>query len=241
MSRPDHIAIIMDGNGRWASRRGLPRAVGHRKGVEALRDTVRAVGERRVPVRTLFAFSSENWRRPPEEVGELMRLLKHFIRRDLAELHAERVRVRVIGARANLDADILALLEEAENLTAGNDGMTLVVAFNYGARDEMARAVRAIAARVADGDLAAERIDEDTIAEHLDTSGLPNPDLIIRTSGELRLSNFLLWQAAYAEFVFEPCAWPDFGRDQLDAALDEYARRQRRFGAVAPPPRMVAS
>ena len=229
----------MDGNGRWASRRGLPRAMGHRRGVEALRETVRAVGERGIRFLTLFAFSSENWKRPEQEVSELMRLLKRFIRRDLAELHAERVRVRVIGARDNLSPDILSLLEEAEALTRDNDGMTLVVAFNYGARDELARAMRGIASRVQSGEIAADAICEATIADHLDTSGLPNPDLIVRTSGELRLSNFLLWQAAYSEFVFSPVPWPDFTADDLDNALNEYAGRQRRFGDV--PKRAVAS
>lgn len=229
---PEHIAIIMDGNGRWATHRGLPRAMGHRRGVEALRDTVRAVGERGVRYLTLFAFSSENWSRPEEEVSELMRLLKRFIRRDLAELHRENVRVRIIGARDNLDADILSLLLEAETLTRDNNGMTLMVAFNYGARDEIARAMRSIATQVKCGAIDPETIEEATIAEHLDTSGVPNPDLIIRTSGELRLSNFLLWQAAYSEFVFVPCNWPDFDRAQLDAALAEFTARDRRFGRV---------
>ena len=229
---PEHIAIIMDGNGRWATHRGLPRAMGHRRGVEALRDTVRAVGERGVRYLTLFAFSSENWSRPEEEVSELMRLLKRFIRRDLAELHRENVRVRIIGARDNLDADILSLLLEAETLTRDNNGMTLMVAFNYGARDEIARAMRSIATQVKCGTIDPETIEEATIAEHLDTSGVPNPDLIIRTSGELRLSNFLLWQAAYSEFVFVPCNWPDFDRAQLDAALAEFTARDRRFGRV---------
>ena len=229
---PEHIAIIMDGNGRWATHRGLPRAIGHRRGVEALRDTVRAVGERGVRYLTLFAFSSENWSRPEEEVSELMRLLKRFIRRDLAELHQENVSIRIIGARDNLDADILALLLEAETLTRDNDGMTLIVAFNYGARDEIARAMRSIAAQVKCGAIDPETIEEATIAEHLDTSGLPNPDLIIRTSGELRLSNFLLWQAAYSEFVFVPCNWPDFDRTHLDSALADYQARDRRFGRV---------
>ena len=229
---PDHIAIIMDGNGRWATRRGLPRAVGHRKGVEALRATVRAVGEAGVRHLTLFAFSSENWARPAEEVGELMRLLRRFIRRDLAELHANDVRVRVIGRREGLATDIAALLDEAERLTAGNDGLTLCVAFNYGARDEIARAARAIAERVARGEIAPGEIDEASVEAHLDTATMPAPDLVIRTSGERRLSNFLLWQAAYAELVFLPCCWPDFGRAELDAALAEYATRRRRFGGL---------
>ena len=240
MTTPDHIAIIMDGNGRWAQRRGLPRAVGHRKGVEALRETVRAVGERRVPFLTLFAFSSENWTRPDDEVGELMRLLRRFIRRDLAELHQNDVRVRVIGRRGDLTPDILSLLEEAETLTAGNRGMTLCVAFNYGARDEIARATRAIAARVRSGELDCEAVDEETVAAHLDTAGMPCPDVVIRTSGELRLSNFLLWQAAYAEFVFVDCCWPDFGRDQLHAALSDYSGRQRRFGGIVEPERVAS-
>ena len=232
MRTPDHIAIIMDGNGRWATHRGLPRAVGHRRGVEALRDIVRAVGERGIRHLTLFAFSSENWKRPPEEVAELMRLLKRFIRRDLADLHKENVRVRIIGARDDLDPDILSLLLEAETLTRDNDGMTLVVAFNYGARDEIARALRSIAEKVKVGALDPTAIGEATISEHLDTNDLPNPDLIIRTSGEIRLSNFLLWQAAYSEFVFVPCNWPDFDAAQLDGALAEYASRDRRFGGV---------
>ena len=232
MTTPDHIAIIMDGNGRWATRRGLPRAFGHRKGVEALRECVRALGDHRVPFVTLFAFSSENWARPEDEVGELMGLLKRFIRRDLAELHQNDVRVRVIGRRDGLAPDILALLGESERLTAGNRGMTLQVAFNYGARDEIARATRAVALKVARGELAAESVDEGTIEAHLDTAGVPAPDLVIRTSGEQRLSNFLLWQAAYAEFVFRPECWPDFDRAALDAALAEYAGRKRRFGGL---------
>ena len=235
---PDHIAIIMDGNGRWATRRGLPRAFGHRKGVEALRETIRALGDRRIPFVTLFAFSSENWSRPDEEVGELMGLLKRFIRRDLAELHQNDVRVRVIGRRDGLAPDILALLEEAERLTAGNRGMTLQVAFNYGARDEIARATRTIALKVARGEIAPDAVNEKTIEAHLDTSGVPSPDLVIRTSGEQRLSNFLLWQAAYAEFVFCAECWPDFDRAALDAALVEYAGRKRRFGGLDAPARM---
>ncbi len=223
----------MDGNGRWAKARGLPRTMGHRRGVEALRDAVRAVGQLGIEVLTLFAFSSENWRRPQDEVSELMSLLKIFIRRDLAELHREGVRVRIIGARDNLPGDILGLLEEAESLTRGNTGTTLVIAFNYGARDEIARAARRIAERVAAGELRSEDIDASAMDAHMDTAGLPELDLIIRTSGEQRLSNFLLWQSAYAELVFLPCLWPDFDRAALQAALDEYASRDRRFGAVS--------
>nr|WP_083507605.1 isoprenyl transferase [Aureimonas frigidaquae] len=233
MSHPRHVAIIMDGNGRWAKARGLPRTMGHRRGVEALRATVRAVGEMGIKVLTLFAFSSENWRRPREEVGELMSLLKLFIRRDLAELHREGVRVRIIGARDNLQPDILNLLEEAEALTAANQGTVLVIAFNYGSRDEIARAARRIAERVAAGELSAATIDADVLDAHMDTAGLPEPDVIIRTSGEQRLSNFLLWQAAYTELVFVPCLWPDFDRDALESALADYAARNRRFGGVS--------
>ena len=234
LPRPDHLAIIMDGNGRWATRRGLPRVVGHRKGVETLRDIVRAVGEEGVGYLTLFAFSSENWTRPADEVRELLALLRRFIRRDLAELHRENVRVRVIGERDTLDGDIRQLLEEAERLTCGNDGLQLVIAFNYGGRDEIARAMRSLGRRIAEGSLAPDAITEETVSASLDTAGMPAPDLIIRTSGEKRLSNFLLWQAAYAEFVFVPCAWPDFDRDELRSALFEYARRHRRFGGIAP-------
>nr|BAT28398.1 UDP pyrophosphate synthase [Aureimonas frigidaquae] len=207
--------------------------MGHRRGVEALRATVRAVGEMGIKVLTLFAFSSENWRRPREEVGELMSLLKLFIRRDLAELHREGVRVRIIGARDNLQPDILNLLEEAEALTAANQGTVLVIAFNYGSRDEIARAARRIAERVAAGELSAATIDADVLDAHMDTAGLPEPDVIIRTSGEQRLSNFLLWQAAYTELVFVPCLWPDFDRDALESALADYAARNRRFGGVS--------
>ena len=230
----------MDGNGRWATRRGLPRAAGHRKGVEALRATVREVGRQRIPYLTLFAFSSENWSRPAQEVRELLGLMKRFIRRDLAELHRENVRVRVIGDRTTLSSDILDLLVKAETVTRDNTGLTLVVAFNYGARDELTRAMRAIAARVERGEIAVDSIGEETIDGALDTAGLPCPDLIVRTSGEMRLSNFLLWQAAYTEFVFAPCAWPDFDAEELAACLRAYASRDRRFGGVAEP-RSLAS
>ncbi|MCQ8782569.1 isoprenyl transferase [Aurantimonas sp. MSK8Z-1] len=233
MGHPRHVAIIMDGNGRWAKARGLPRTMGHRRGVEAVRETVRAAGDFGIEYLTLFAFSSENWRRPREEVDELLRLLKIFIRRDLADLHKEGVRVRVIGARDNLSPDILGLLEEAESLTRNNQRTTLVIAFNYGARDEVARAVRRIAAKISSGEVAIDAVDAECLDAHLDTAGIPDPDLIIRTSGELRLSNFLLWQAAYSEFVFLPCLWPDFDRDALAQALAEYASRSRRYGGIA--------
>jgi len=231
--QPQHVAIIMDGNGRWAKARGLPRTMGHRRGVEAVREAVRTAGDVGIRYLTLFAFSSENWRRPAEEVNELMGLLKLFIRRDLADLHKEGVRVKVIGGRDNLKPDIRSLLEEAENLTRDNRHTTLVIAFNYGGREEVARAVRRIADKVASGELLAETVDEDMVGAHMDTAGIPDPDLIIRTSGELRLSNFLLWQAAYSEFVFLPCLWPDFDRKAFEGALEDFAGRDRRFGGVS--------
>jgi len=229
---PRHVAIIMDGNGRWASARGLPRSEGHRRGVEALRRTVRAAGDLGVQILTIFSFSSENWTRPPAEVRELMGLLRRFIRNDLAELHRNGVHVRVIGERDDLSHDIRSLLEEAEELTLNNDKLTLVVAFNYGARQEIARAAQRLAAQVAQGRIPAGAITAEAITAHLDAPDLPDPDLIIRTSGEQRLSNFLLWQAAYSELVFVPTYWPDFDRSTLESAIAEYRRRERRFGGL---------
>jgi undecaprenyl diphosphate synthase len=230
---PRHVGIIMDGNGRWAAARGLFRSEGHRRGVDAVRRAVDAAGRRGISCLTLFSFSSENWSRPAEEIEFLFGLLRLFIRRDLADLHKRGVRVTVIGSRERLPADILALIEEAERLTVANKGLRLVVAFNYGARDEVVRAVRRIAAKIAAGDMDPQAIDEAAIDAHLDTAGLSDPDLIIRTSGESRLSNFLLWQAAYAELFFLPVLWPDFEIADFDAALEEYATRTRRFGGVA--------
>ncbi|MDH4414144.1 MAG: isoprenyl transferase, partial [Rhizobium sp.] len=198
---PQHVAIIMDGNGRWANARGLPRTFGHRKGVETVRETVKAAGEAGIGFLTLFAFSSENWRRPEAEVNELFGLLKAFIRRDLADLHQAGIRIRIIGDRVNLRDDILSLLLEAEETTAKNTGMTLVIAFNYGSRDEIARAAARLAVDVQAGRLDPSQIDAQRINDSLDTAGIPDPDLVIRTSGEERLSNFLLWQAAYAELM----------------------------------------
>jgi undecaprenyl diphosphate synthase len=229
---PRHVAIIMDGNGRWAAARGLPRLEGHRRGVEALRRAVRAAGEMGVGWLTVYSFSSENWRRPAQEVSDLMGLLKRFIRNDLADLHANGVRVKVIGEREGLAPDIRALLDEAEELTRDNQRLTLVVAFNYGARQEIARAARALARKVAAGLIDAESVDERALDAHLDTADMPEPDLIIRTSGEQRLSNFLLWQAAYSEFVFLDLHWPDFDRAALEQAVDIYRGRDRRFGGV---------
>jgi undecaprenyl diphosphate synthase len=230
---PRHVAIIMDGNGRWAAARGLPRVEGHRRGVEALRRTVRAAGDLGISYLTIFSFSSENWARPPSEITDLMGLLRRFIRKDLAELHNSNVRVRIIGERADLDRDICLLLQEAEDLTRNNDGLTLVVAFNYGARQEIARAARQLAIDVAEGRLSADDITPERLGGHLHAPDIPDPDVIIRTSGEQRLSNFLLWQAAYSELVFVPINWPDFDRSTLEGAIEEYRRRERRFGGLA--------
>ncbi|MGB8136662.1 MAG: isoprenyl transferase [Pseudolabrys sp.] len=229
---PRHVAIIMDGNGRWAATRGLPRAEGHRRGVEALRRTVRAAGEMGIKILTIFSFSAENWSRPASEIGELMGLLRRFVRNDLAELHQNNIHVRVIGERAGLDPDIGRLLVEAEDLTKNNDGLTLVVAFNYGARQEIVRAARRIAEAVEHGEARAQDIDIDAFGRFLDAPDIPDPDLIIRTSGEQRLSNFLLWQAAYSELVFVPTYWPDFDRATLESAIREYQQRERRFGGL---------
>jgi undecaprenyl diphosphate synthase len=222
----------MDGNGRWASARGLPRGEGHRRGVEALRKTVRAAGEMGISFLTIFSFSAENWSRPPSEIRDLMGLLRRFIRNDLVELHQNSVKVRVIGERGDLDPDIRRLLEEAEELTKNNDGLTLVVAFNYGARQEIARAAARIVTKINQGEIDASAMSADLIGQHLDAPELPDPDLIIRTSGEQRLSNFLLWQAAYSELVFVPIYWPDFDRAALEGAIAEYHRRERRFGGL---------
>src|SRR6266850_6683141 len=229
---PRHVAIIMDGNGRWAAARGLPRVEGHRRGVEALRRTVRAAGDLGIGILTIFSFSSENWSRPAPEVRELMGLLRRFVRNDLAELHQNGVHVRVIGEREDLDPEIRRLLEEAEDLTRDNDKLMLVVAFNYGARQEIARAAQRVAVEIAAGRQPASALTAEAIAANLDTADLPDPDLIIRTSGEQRLSNFLLWQAAYSELVFVPTYWPDFDRGSLENAIAEYNRRERRFGGL---------
>jgi undecaprenyl diphosphate synthase len=229
---PRHVAIIMDGNGRWAAARGLPRGEGHRRGVEALRRTVRAAGDLGIGILTIFSFSAENWSRPPSEVRELMGLLRRFIRNDLADLHRNGVQVRVIGDREDLSPDIRGLLDEAEELTRENDKLTLVVAFNYGARQEIARAARRLSAEVAASRIPLSAVTADRLAAYLDAPDLPDPDLIIRTSGEQRLSNFLLWQAAYSELVFVPVHWPDFDRATLEQAIAEYRRRERRFGGL---------
>lgn len=230
--RPRHVAIIMDGNGRWAKSRHQPRALGHKAGVDALRRTVEAAGDLGLEVLTVYAFSTENWRRPASEVEWLFALLRSYVRSDLDRLDAAGVRIRVLGRREGLPQDILDLIAMAETRTAGNTTMTLVIAFNYGGQAELVDAMRAIARRVLLGGVDPDSIDEAMIAESLGTADWPDPELIVRTSGEQRLSNFLIWQSAYSEFVFTPVLWPDFGRADLEAALDAYAGRQRRFGGV---------
>jgi undecaprenyl diphosphate synthase len=228
---PTHVAIIMDGNGRWAKARGLPRIAGHRRGAEAVRRTLKAAAARGIAYLTLFGFSSENWKRPINEVDDLMGLLRHYIRAEIAELHASGVRLQVIGDRTRLAPDIVGLIENGEALTAGNGRITLTIALSYGARAEIAAAARAIAAAACAGELAPEEIDEARFERYLLTAGMPDPDLVIRTSGEQRMSNFLLWQTAYAELVFTATLWPDFGELELEKALHEYHGRERRYGA----------
>jgi undecaprenyl diphosphate synthase len=230
---PAHVAIIMDGNGRWAKARGLPRYEGHRRGLEAVRGAVRSAIEHNIRYLTIYSFSSENWRRPPDEVAMLMGLLKRFIRNDLAELHKNGVRVCIIGERDTLATDIAGLLTEAESLTKNNTGLTLIVAFNYGARQEILAAAKRLARDVRDGRADLDTVDDEGFAARLDTAEFPDPDLVIRTSGEMRLSNFLLWQAAYAELVFLPILWPDFDDAAFVSALQQFAARERRFGAVS--------
>jgi undecaprenyl diphosphate synthase len=228
---PRHIAIIMDGNGRWAQARGLPRIAGHRRGAEALRRTLVAATELGIPYLTLFGFSSENWKRPFDEVDDLMGLLRHYLRGEIAELHRNGVRLRAIGEIGRLSADLVTLIANAEALTRDNRAINLTIALSYGGRAEIVAAARAIALKVAEGSLSVEAVDEDLIASHLFTSDLPDPDLLIRTSGEQRISNFLLWQCAYAELVFAKTLWPDFGRSDLEQAIADYCGRERRYGA----------
>ncbi len=229
---PRHVGIIMDGNGRWAAARGLKRYEGHRKGIESVRSAVQYACDTGIAYLTLFSFSSENWSRPPQEVSDLMQLLKIFIRRDLAKLHKEGVKIRVIGAREGVADDILKLLDDAQTLTEQNTRLVLTLAFNYGSRDEITRAAVRLARKVESGELQASDITSKLLEDHLDTAGIPNPDLLIRTSGELRLSNFLLWQCAYSELVFLDTYWPDFTSEIFDQALSEYQNRERRFGGL---------
>ena len=227
---PRHVAIIMDGNGRWAKARGLPRTLGHKEGVEALRRTVEAAGQLGVKYLTVFGFSTENWSRPADEVSALLDLLRLYVARDLERLAREGVRIRVIGARGGLAPDIAAIIASAEQRTRVNDRLNLTIAFNYGGQDEIVRAARRLAADAVAGKIDPAALTTEMFAGYLDTAELPPPDLLIRTSGEERLSNFMLWQAAYAELVFLDVLWPDFDKGALEKAIDEYRRRDRRFG-----------
>lgn len=230
---PAHVAIIMDGNGRWARRRALPRYFGHREGVKALKTAVRYAAERGIPTLTVYAFSTENWRRPREEVDFLLDLMYKTFAQEIEELHKEGVRVRLVGDRTSLSQEIQAVWARAEQITAQNTRLTLNVAFNYGGRAELTRAARELASQVARGELAAEEITEERLASQLYTWPSPDPDLVIRTGGEQRLSNFLLWQAAYSELYVTDVLWPDFGEREFEQALQDYLRRERRFGRVS--------
>lgn len=230
---PQHVAIIMDGNGRWARARGLPRTAGHRKGAEAVQRTLEAANDLGIRYLTLFGFSSENWNRPEDEVFDLMGLLRRYLQSETAELHRKNVRIRVIGDRSRFSGDIVTLITRAEEMTAGNDGLNLTAALSYGGRQDIATAARVLAAKAIAGEVSPGEIDESVFGQHLWTHDLPDPDLMIRTSNEQRISNFLLWQCAYTELVFSDVLWPEFGRESLEQALAEYNRRERRFGAVA--------
>lgn len=232
VTTPAHVAIVMDGNGRWARARGLPRAAGHRQGAEALRRTITGAGELGIRYLTVFGFSSENWNRPMGEVQDLMGLMRHYLRSEIADLHAKGARIRVIGDRGRFDSDIVALIANAEDLTRGNDKLNLTLAISYGGRDEIVMAARALAIDAAAGKIDPTKIDAAQLTGRLFTADLPDPDVVIRTSGEKRLSNFLLWQSAYAELVFVDKYWPDFGKSDLEDAVHEFNRRERRYGAV---------
>ena len=231
--RPLHVAIIMDGNGRWAKKRGLPRTFGHREGVKALKRVVESAPDHGVGILTVFGFSTENWRRPVAEVSELMNLLKSYVESDLDRLHREGVRVRILGRRTGLKPDILEIIERAERRTAHNSRFLLQVAFNYGGQGDLVDAARKFAEAVERGEARAADLDEAMFGSYLSTTGAPAPDLIVRTSGERRLSNFLLWECAYAELVFQDIYWPDYGPEHLESAIAEYAARERRYGGAA--------
>lgn len=230
---PTHVAIIMDGNGRWAKARGLPRAMGHRAGVEALRRVVDACPELGIKHLTVYSFSTENWNRPQSEIDALFDLLKRFVKRDLAKLHDKGVRIRIVGSRTGLSPDIIELIDHAMALTEANEAFYLNIAFNYGGRAEITEAMRKLATQIEAGALTADDITEELVASSIWSAGSPDPDLVIRTSGELRLSNFLLWTGAYAELVFPDVWWPDFDRERLQHAVDTYRQRDRRFGGLS--------
>lgn|SRR3989338_4862077 len=229
---PQHIAIIMDGNGRWAKARGFPRAAGHREGVERIRNIIDAANGLGIKVLTLFSFSSENWSRPKKEVALLMRYLKNFLSSEVKKLDKNNIRLKVIGAREPLSRDIQLKVKEAQDKTKDNSGMTLVLALNYGSRQEIVEAVKKFGASLLSGEATVEGLDSESFNQYLYTSGLPDPDLLIRTSGEMRISNFLLWQLSYAEFYFLNKHWPDFRKEDLEEAIAEYQKRERRFGRV---------
>jgi undecaprenyl diphosphate synthase len=229
---PQHVAIIMDGNGRWAEARGLPRFAGHRAGVEAVRRTVRAAGDIGIKYLTIYSFSTENWSRPESEVSFLMGLMRRYLQQDLADLHANGVRIRMIGERERVDADLLVLIDDATATTASNTRLNLNICFNYGARGELAKAARRAAEGVAAGQLKPADVTPELIDKLMDTFGIPDPDLLVRTGGEVRLSNFLLWQMAYTEFVFLEAYWPDFNREILEQAISAFQARSRRFGGL---------
>jgi undecaprenyl diphosphate synthase len=233
-SLPRHVAIVMDGNGRWASRRMMPRAAGHVAGVSTVRTIVRAANDIGLPNLTLYAFSSENWKRPITEVSHLMSLFRAYVREDVSQLLENNVRVRFIGNRSRASSDILALMEESESRTEACTGLNLTLAFDYGSQEEIAAAAREMARAAVRGELDPEKITTEFFASQLSTAGTPDPDLVVRTSGEYRLSNFLLWQSAYSEFVFVDKSWPDFTREDFFEALNVFAQRERRFGAVTP-------
>ncbi len=229
---PTHIAIIMDGNGRWAKSRGLPRTAGHKKGADALRRVLDSCRDAKIEYLTVYAFSSENWKRPEDEIKDLMQLLRHYLKHELPELHKNNIRLRFIGDFSKLDTDIRGSMNEAMALTAGNTAFNFTVALSYGARQEIVRAARTLAEAVKSGKLAPDAIDESAFAAALDTHDMPEPDLLIRTGGEHRISNFLLWQSAYTEFYFTPALWPDFDAAHFNDALGEYAKRERRYGTA---------
>ncbi len=227
-----HVALIMDGNGRWAQQRGLPRTLGHREGIKRLREVVKAAADAGLEAVTFYAFSSENWSRPKSEVRALMSFFRSFIDKEVSQMHAKNIRFRVIGREDPLPLDIVRKIRAGEKKTAANTGLTVVLAVNYGSRQEIVDACKRVAADVREGTRALDTVDEEVFSGYLSTAGLPDPDLLIRTSGEQRISNYLLWQLSYAELYFSPVCWPDFGREEFSRAMDEFNRRQRRFGGV---------
>ncbi|MEZ5691844.1 MAG: isoprenyl transferase [Rickettsiales bacterium] len=227
---PKHVAIIMDGNGRWAKSRGMPRTAGHKKGADSLRLTLEACEKKGIKYLTVYAFSSENWKRPNEEINDLMQLLQHYLHKELEKLHERKIRLHFIGDLSKLKPEIYEQIEHAIELTKTNNDFHLIIALSYGSKQEIVRATQKIAGKIADGELKIDDVDEDILAQNLDTKGLPEPDLLIRTGGEKRLSNFLLWQSAYTELCFSDILWPDFDEKELTLALDDFATRERRYG-----------